>query len=101
MAIVFSRKLLQYLENVGLNKSALRNDVSHDGLIRPSVLYKLFDKNRASTVTTDTISRLCQQLHCQPGDIMEYVPDSELSSMGLYFDLDEIRQRRSDYKKGE
>ena len=32
----------------------------------------------AATVdTTDTINRLCKLLNCQPGDIMEYVPDEE------------------------
>ena len=27
-------------------------------------------------VTTETIDRVCEYFHCQPGDIMEYVPDS-------------------------
>lgn len=27
------------------------------------------------SVTMDTIARLCQALECQPGDILEYVPD--------------------------
>lgn len=26
-------------------------------------------------VNTDTINSLCKLLNCQPGDIMEYVPD--------------------------
>ncbi len=26
-------------------------------------------------VSTNTIDRLCKALNCQPGDIMEYVPD--------------------------
>lgn len=29
------------------------------------------------TITTETINKLCQLLHCQPGDIMEYVEDTE------------------------
>ena len=28
-------------------------------------------------VTTDTIAALCRALACQPGDIMEYVDESE------------------------
>ena len=28
------------------------------------------------TITTETINKLCQLLHCQPGDIMEYVEDT-------------------------
>ncbi len=27
------------------------------------------------SVTMDTIARLCKTLECQPGDILEYVPD--------------------------
>ena len=29
------------------------------------------------SVTTDTIDALCRALACQPGDIMEYVDESE------------------------
>ena len=29
------------------------------------------------SVTTESISRLCSILDCQPGDIMEYVPGEE------------------------
>lgn len=29
------------------------------------------------SVTIDTIARLCKALDCQPGDILEYVPDDE------------------------
>ena len=29
------------------------------------------------SVTTETISKLCKALDCQPGDIMEYVEDKE------------------------
>ena len=28
-------------------------------------------------IDTRSIDRLCAYLHCQPGDIMEYVPDGE------------------------
>lgn len=27
------------------------------------------------TITTGTINRLCELLHCQPGDIMEYTEE--------------------------
>lgn len=30
---------------------------------------------RNECVTTDTIDTLCRLLHCQPGDLMEYVPE--------------------------
>ena len=28
-------------------------------------------------INTDTLNSLCRLLDCQPGDIMEYVPDKE------------------------
>lgn len=94
MAIVFSRKLTALLESKKVKKSDLRNDISHSGSIRPSVLYRLYDTNRAFTVTTDTIDRLCNQLNCQPGDLMEYIPNSELERYGLYYNPDELRESR-------
>lgn len=35
------------------------------------------DKLRKGTggLTTETINKLCRALECQPGDLMEYVPD--------------------------
>ena len=28
-------------------------------------------------IYTDVLGRICEALSCQPGDIMEYIPDSE------------------------
>ncbi len=44
--------------------------------------YKLNPKTvdsltKNKSVTVDTIMTLCEILKCQPGDIMEYVPDEE------------------------
>ena len=40
--------------------------------IHPATVNKL---RKGDRVNTDTISSLCRLLGCQPGDIMEYVPD--------------------------
>lgn len=34
-------------------------------------------------VTTEAIASLCAALDCQPGDIMEYVPNEELEARGF------------------
>lgn len=94
MAIVFSRKLQQMLEERNMAKSALRKDSTYDGVINPTALYRLFDKNRAYSVTTETIDRLCEYLNCQPGDIMEYVPNDELTEHGLYYDVAEVQDKK-------
>lgn len=33
----------------------------------------VFHKERS--VTMDTINKLCGYFHCQPGDLLEYMPD--------------------------
>ena len=33
---------------------------------------------KAKGITFDTIDKLCRYLGCQPGDILEYVPDREV-----------------------
>ena len=34
-------------------------------------------KNHSGGIDARSIERLCKVLNCQPGDIMEYVPDDE------------------------
>lgn len=33
--------------------------------------------NKARAVRFSTLAALCEQLHCQPGDLLEYVPGPE------------------------
>lgn len=35
--------------------------------------------NKAKAIRFSTLEAICQALHCQPGDILEYVPDSDNS----------------------
>ncbi|MED9969143.1 MAG: helix-turn-helix domain-containing protein [Ruminococcus sp.] len=49
--------------------------IRKENIISQSALTSL--KNGKS-VTTDTIERLCKCLNCQPGDIMEYIPDESI-----------------------
>lgn len=61
-------KLFTHLETEG--KSAT-NWLRQNGM-HPSVVNKLRKNER---VNTDTIDRLCGLLQCQPGDLLEYVPE--------------------------
>lgn len=63
-------KLFALLEAKGVSSYKLRKD----NLISQAALQKM----RAGTGDIDTrsIKRLCAALDCQPGDIMEYVPDT-------------------------
>lgn len=42
--------------------------------VHPATVNKL---RKGERVNTDTIEMLCRLLDCQPGDIMEYVPDNK------------------------
>ena len=64
-------KLFQLLKEKGLKKYDLRKDK----VIGMSALESMRTGKRH--VDTRTIEYLCAYLNCQPGDIMEYVPDEE------------------------
>ena len=63
------RKLFTLMEQKGIKKFDLRKM----GL-SPTIVDR-FVKN--GDVNTSTIMRLCEILDCQPGDIMEYEPDTK------------------------
>lgn len=68
MPLRFKVNILEELKNAGYNTSKIRND----GLLSQSTLQKLRDGGQLSWSNIETICRLLQ---CQPGDILEYVPD--------------------------
>ena len=37
----------------------------------------ILKNNRAKAVRFSTLNALCRELDCQPGDILEYIPDQE------------------------
>lgn len=37
----------------------------------------ILKNGKAKAVKLDTLNKICQSLDCQPGDILEYVPDQE------------------------
>ena len=63
-------KLGDYLKSQNLKYIDLQNALS----LSPSMTAK-FTKNR--TISTDTLNRICEYLHVQPSEIMEWIPDSE------------------------
>ena len=49
-------------------------DLQRELELSPSVIAR-FQKDRS--VTTDTLNRICEYLHVQPSEIMEWIPDAE------------------------
>jgi putative transcriptional regulator len=37
--------------------------------------------NRAKLIRFSTLNLICKTLNCQPGDILEYIPDKEKAAM--------------------
>ena len=68
-------KLFERMTQKGIKKIDLRNTYK----INPKTVDSLVN-NRS--VTVDTIIQLCEILDCQPGDIMEYVRESDVSEKG-------------------
>ena len=70
MGKIVYNKLLNMLEEQGLTTYKIRKDK----IISESTLQNIREGKR---ITTDSIAALCATLNCQPGDILEYVPDEE------------------------
>ena len=62
-------KLFDMMNQQGIKKVDLRKTYK----INPKTVDSLVN-NRS--VTVDTIMQLCEILGCQPGDLMEYVPET-------------------------
>jgi putative transcriptional regulator len=61
-------KLLRKMDEEGLSTYKIRKEK----IISESTLQNIREGKR---VTTDTIAALCGALNCQPGDLIEYIPD--------------------------
>ena len=70
MAISY-QKLFRLLEEKGWTTYKIRKEK----LIGQGTLTAL--KNGTGGLDSKTISRLCEVLDCQPGDLMEYIPNKE------------------------
>ena len=70
MAISY-QKLFKLLDEKGWTTYKIRKEK----LIGQGKLTAL--KNGNGGIDIKTISRLCEVLNCQPGDLMEYIPDTE------------------------
>lgn len=68
MPIIYNKNILDNLKSRGFTTYRIRKEK----LLSESTLQKLREDK---PITTETIAILCKLLECQPGDIMEYIPD--------------------------
>ena len=71
MSIRYKGDIMGALREKGFSSTALRKE-------------KIFGEKTMQDFRTNaeipykTLNKLCEILHCQPGDIMEYVPDESI-----------------------
>ena len=63
--------------------------IRKESIISQSALTAL---NQGKSVTIDTIDKLCKALKCQPGDLLEYVPDEVSKEQEWFFSLSGIKK---------
>ena len=69
MAIVVNLDVMMAKRKMSLNELAQKVDLTLANL-------SILKNNHAKAVRFTTLEAICRVLDCQPGDILEYVPDS-------------------------
>lgn len=69
MPIVYG-KLLKLLEEKGMTSYTVKKNK----VVGQATFHKI---KTGGDIDTRSIARLCEALECQPGDILEYVPESK------------------------
>ena len=79
MAIRINLDVMMTRRKIGLTELSREVDVTMANL-------SILKNNRAKAVRFSTLNAICKALDCQPGDILEYVPDgggAEVSEEGI------------------
>ncbi len=77
MAIRINLDVMMTRRKIGLTELSQEVDVTMANL-------SILKNNKAKAVRFSTLNAICKALHCQPGDILEYVPDgTEVSEEGF------------------
>lgn len=66
----YKTDILQLLKNFGYSTYKIRKEK----IFTESQLQNIRDNK---LLTQDALNKLCKLLNCQPGDILEYIPDEE------------------------
>ena len=70
MAIIINLDVVMAKQKKGLTELAGEVDITLANL-------SILKNNKAKAVRLSTLNAICKALHCQPGDILEYVEESE------------------------
>ncbi len=70
MAIIVNLDVMMARRKMSLGELSQRVDVTMANL-------SILKNNKAKAVRFSTLEAICKALDCQPGDILEFVPDGE------------------------
>ncbi len=70
MAIIVNLDVMMAMRKMSLGELSQRVDVTMANL-------SILKNNKAKAVRFSTLEAICKALDCQPGDILEFVPDTE------------------------
>lgn len=72
MAIIINLDVVMAKNKIGLTELANEVDITLANL-------SILKNNKAKAIRFSTLNSICKALHCQPGDILEYVEDDSSS----------------------
>lgn len=70
MSIVINLDVMMAKRKIGVTELAKEVDIAMANL-------SILKNNKAKAVRFTTLNAICKALDCQPGDILEYVPEEE------------------------
>ncbi|MCR4650388.1 MAG: helix-turn-helix transcriptional regulator [Lachnospiraceae bacterium] len=70
MAININLDVMMAKRKIGLTELSKSVDITMANL-------SILKNNKAKAIRLSTLNEICKALNCQPGDIIEYIPDSE------------------------
>ena len=73
MAIVINLDVMMAKRKMGLTELSKEVDVTMANI-------SILKNNKAKAIRFTTLEAICRVLDCQPGDILEYVPDEDAAS---------------------
>lgn len=71
--IVINLDVVMAKRKIGLTELANKVDITLANL-------SILKNNKAKAVRLSTLEAICKALECQPGDILQYIPDEETQS---------------------
>ncbi|MEM6804166.1 MAG: helix-turn-helix transcriptional regulator [Bacteroidota bacterium] len=63
--------------DVMLAKRKMRSNQLADTIGISKANLSILKTGKAKAIRFSTLSAICEALHCQPGDILEYIPDEQ------------------------